>query len=93
MRLGQIEVQTGDIEMSTQAQALDRAIADAGGILAFSQAMGISHQAVYSWKRRGYVPIERALLIEDALGVPARDLVKPSLARVVDNDGGAAGLI
>lgn len=78
---------------STQEQALDRAIAEGGGIVAFSQAMGVSHQAVYSWKRRGYVPIERAIVIEDALGVPARDLVKPSLARVVDNSGDASELI
>lgn len=79
--------------MSTQEQALDRAIENAGGILAFSQAMGVSHQAVYSWKRRGYVPIERAVVIEDALGIPAKELVKSELARAISNTSDASGLV
>ena len=58
---------------------LDAAIAKAGGIFAFCRALGVSHQAVYNWKKCGWVPIERAVEIERLYGVPAGHLVKPSI--------------
>lgn len=57
---------------------LNRTIADAGGIFAFCGALGVSHQAVYSWKKRGWVPIERAVEIELKFGTFADYLIKPS---------------
>ena len=60
---------------------VNTAIAKAGGIFAFCRALGVSHQAVYSWKKCGWVPIERAVEIERLYGVPAGRLVKPSISR------------
>jgi len=57
---------------------LNAAITHAGGIFAFCKELGVTHQAVYSWKKRGWVPIERAVQIELKFGVFADYLIKPS---------------
>jgi hypothetical protein len=57
---------------------LNTAIRDAGGIKPFCAALGVTHQAVYSWKKRGWVPIERAVQIERKFGVFTDYLIKPS---------------
>ena len=36
--------------------ALDRAVELGGGIVRFARAMNVTHQAVYNWRRRGWVP-------------------------------------
>lgn len=63
--------------------ALNEAIQVAGGIIAFSRALGLSHQVVYEWKKQGYVPTERALIIQHLYGVPYVKLVKPALAELL----------
>lgn len=63
--------------------ALERAIAHAGGIQPFCQQHEVTHQAVYSWKKKGVVPLPRALLIERKHGIPAMNLVDPRLASQV----------
>lgn len=64
--------------------ALDRAVAKAGGIVAFRKAMGLSHQSVYAWKRRGYVPFPRAAQIEAKFGIPHRELVDPAVVQALE---------
>lgn len=66
--------------ISTRIENLNKAIALGGGILAFSESLGVSHQVVYQWKKQDYVPTERALLIEHLYGVPYRDMIKPDIA-------------
>jgi hypothetical protein len=44
--------------------SLDKAIKRGGGIVAFSRRMGVTHQAVYRWRNRGWVPLERAITID-----------------------------
>jgi len=63
----------------TPLDHLNAAIANAGGIFAFARKLGITHQAVYHWKRRGWVPLERAVEIEQHFHVPAGSLIKPLL--------------
>lgn len=64
--------------------AIDSAIERAGGILRFCAAMGVTHQAVYSWKRRGWAPLDRALAMEAIFGVPRFDTMNPDIARAVE---------
>lgn len=67
--------------MTEQVQLLDTAIEQAGGIMAFRRDLGVTHQAVYAWKKRGYVPLDPALAIEQRYGVPHLSLVSPVLRR------------
>lgn len=64
-------------------EAIDTAISRAGGIVKFTKAMGVTHQAVYSWKRRGWAPADKALIMETLFAVPRQSLMEPSLAAVV----------
>jgi hypothetical protein len=55
--------------------------------------MGVSHQAVYAWKRRGWVPVEKAVVIEAAYGVPRDDLMSPDLVRALAAPSASADLL
>ena len=44
----------------TAPAALESAIKRAGGILAFARDLGVTHQAVSAWRKRGHVPFDRA---------------------------------
>lgn len=63
--------------------SIDRAIEAAGGIRPFCAKHGLTHQAVYHWKKKGCVPLPRALEIEREHGIPALNLVEPQLAATV----------
>ncbi|MCR9178883.1 MAG: helix-turn-helix domain-containing protein [Erythrobacteraceae bacterium] len=60
--------------------ALDEAIKRGGGIVAFSRRMGVTHQAIYSWRKRGWVPLERAIAIDATFNVERDRLIAPRLA-------------
>lgn len=64
--------------------ALRVAIERLGGIVAFSQALGVKHQAVYAWFKKGYVPLERAVEIERLTNIDHRHLVKASVAEALE---------
>jgi hypothetical protein len=59
--------------------AIDLSIDRAGGVIKFARAMGVTHQAVYGWRKRGWVPPERAVVIEAVFRIDRRRLMKPSL--------------
>lgn len=63
--------------------ALDLAIERGGGIIKFCQKMKVTHQAVYSWKSRGWVPPERAAALEAVFGIPRTDMMNPDLVRAI----------
>jgi hypothetical protein len=67
----------------TPVTLLKNTITEAGGIMPFRKSMGVTHQAVYSWMRRGYVPLERAATIEALYNVPMRSLIDPRVARAL----------
>lgn len=52
-------------------------IAQAGGLRALGDALGVSYQAVQSW-RRNRIPAERVLEIEHLTGIP-RERLRPDL--------------
>lgn len=69
--------------MTTRTQRLtsiNEAIALGGGILSFSRALGVSHQAVTGWRKRGYIPLSRALRVEQLFGVSRAAIVAPEIA-------------
>jgi hypothetical protein len=63
--------------------ALDLAIERGGGIIKFCLKMKVTHQAVYSWKSRGWVPPERAVALEAVFGIPRTDMMNPDLVRAI----------
>lgn len=63
--------------------ALDLAIERGGGIIKFCKKMKVTHQAVYNWKARGWVPPERAVAIEAVFGIPRTDMMNPDLVRAI----------
>lgn len=63
--------------------ALKTAIERGGGIVRFSKDVGVRHQAVYQWMRRGHVPADKALTLETLYGVPRAETMSPALAAVL----------
>ncbi len=75
-----------ETNMSTKESrvaAIDEAIKRGGGIVAFSKAMGVTHQAIYNWRNRGWAPLERAIAIEAVFGINRYETLDPSAARVL----------
>jgi transposase-like protein len=64
--------------------AIDLAILRGHGIVRFAKSMGVSHQAIYAWKRRGWVPIEKAVALEAIFSIPRDDVMNPDLVRAVN---------
>lgn len=63
-------------------EAIEIAIDRGGGIVRFAKALGVTHQAVYSWKKRGWAPADKALVMESLFSVPRADTMDPRLAAV-----------
>jgi DNA-binding transcriptional regulator YdaS (Cro superfamily) len=57
-------------------KAIQAAIDKAGGMRPLARAIGVSYQAIQSWKKR--IPAERVLDVERATGIP-RDKLRPDL--------------
>ena len=62
---------------------INRAIEKAGGVAQLGKALGVTHQAVCLWRKKGVVPVERAVDIERLYGIPAVNIVSPQLASMV----------
>jgi transposase-like protein len=73
--------------------AIKDAVQRGGGIVKFAKAMGISHQAVYHWYRRGWVPLHRAVTMEALFGVPSTAVMDPAVLRALDLRDAATTLI
>lgn len=71
-------------EKYERVEAIDLAIERAGGILKFCKVMGVTHQAVYSWRKRGWVPPERAVVIEAIFKIDRNQLMNPDLLRAIN---------
>lgn len=65
--------------------AMDEAVQKGGGIVAFARRMGVTHQAIYHWRRRGWAPVERAVAIEAVFGIDRNRLMEPSLAHALSS--------
>ena len=49
----------------------------------FSKAVGVTHQAVYQWLRRGWLTPKRAEQVSELYGVPAAELLNPEITKLV----------
>lgn len=65
---------------AARRHALEEAITRAGGIVRFAKAMGVSLQAVTLWRRQRYVPLTRAVVIEQRYHVTRERLVPADIA-------------
>ena len=66
-----------------QSKGINKAIELAGSANLLAHKLGVTHQAIYTWSHRGWVPIQRALQIESLFGVPRENLLKPELAAIL----------
>jgi hypothetical protein len=72
------------MEKYQRIEAIDEAITKGGGIIKFAKAMGVTHQAVYNWRKRGWVPPERAVIIEAIFKIERDRLMNPNLVRALN---------
>ena len=56
-----------------------------GGALPLARALGVTHQAMYPWIKRGWLPTNRALQAASIYDVPYADLIDPQLRAYVAN--------
>jgi DNA-binding transcriptional regulator YdaS (Cro superfamily) len=66
--------------MEIEMTGIQKAIDIVGGANALAAKLGVSHQAVYVWLRKGWVPAQRAIEIEKLFDIPRVELFKPELA-------------
>jgi DNA-binding transcriptional regulator YdaS (Cro superfamily) len=71
-----------EIEMTGIRQAIDLA----GGANPLAHKLGVSHQAVYVWLRKGWVPAQRAVEIEKLFDIPRVHLFKPELSALLTSN-------
>jgi hypothetical protein len=69
-----------DDDAVARRHALEEAIQRAGGIVRFAKAMRVSLQAVTLWRRQRYVPLTRAVEIEQRYHVLRETLVPADVA-------------
>lgn len=63
---------------------IDAAVHALGTQAALADALGVSQQAVAKWRKRGFVPVERAVEVEQATGVPRARLLNPRVRELLD---------
>ena len=63
---------------------LDTAVKRAGGAIKLAAFLKVSHQIVYLWIDRGWVPPRRAVQIENKTKVPRSKLINPQLAKLLN---------
>lgn len=63
---------------------IDRAVEMADGAVPLAAKLGVTHQAVFQWIKRGWAPLQRAIQIEGIYGVPRRELLKPELVEALE---------
>ena len=73
--------------------AIDLAIERGGGIIRFAKSMAVTHQAVYAWKRRGWAPLEKAIVMEAIFGIPRSDFMNPDLVRTLSTPSAGSELL
>lgn len=66
---------------------VDRAIKKAGSQGKLADRLGVSQQVISKWKRRGYVPLIRAVEIETQYGIKRTQLINPRIADMADIGG------
>lgn len=50
-----------------------------------AELLGVKLQFIYTCRRKGFFPPERARVVSDAYGVPVSDLVSPQVAALLNS--------
>lgn len=65
---------------------VDRVIDAYGGAAALARRIGVSRNAIWQWREKNHVPVERVLEIEKVTGIPRHeirpDIYPPPVAEV-----------
>jgi len=62
---------------------VEKAVIVAGGATELARYLQVTHQAVYLWRKRGWVPASRAVQIEKQFKIPRRTLVSARMASLL----------
>ncbi len=64
---------------------IEQAVQKAGGQADLAAVLrpAVTQQAVSKWVARGWLPADRAVEVEKLYGIALRDLVSPTLAKVL----------
>ena len=73
----------GAADVHSHMSGIKQAIKLAGGACALAHKLGVTHQAVYGWAKRGWTPMQRAMQIEKAYDIPRTELLKPDLVSLL----------
>jgi len=68
---------------ATDLKGVALAVEKAGSISALARFVGVAHQVMNRWVQKGYVPLDRAVQINQEYGIPTRELVNPKLVKVL----------
>jgi hypothetical protein len=63
--------------------ALRRAVDFAGGVTPLACLLKVTPQAIHKWLKRGWVSPQRATQLCELYGIPAAELIRPELRRVL----------
>jgi len=66
--------------------AVFKAVELSGSIAELAKKLGVSRQVIYVWIRQGFVPLRRAIQIEEIFGIPRVQLIDPVL-HTIFSDG------
>lgn len=61
---------------------IEKAVQACGSQLALADAIGCTQQNVSSWIKRGFVPVDHLIGVEQASGIPRHELISPKLANI-----------
>jgi hypothetical protein len=70
-------------EKTMEKTGIELAVDAAGGQVALANLIGNSQALVWSWLKQGYVPVLRAVEVEQASGVPRIKLIDPRIAGII----------
>lgn len=69
--------------MTDKLRGIDKVIEMAGSAQLLAARLGVSHQAVYGWRKKGFVPTKRLLQIEKMFGVQREELASQQVLRIL----------
>jgi DNA-binding transcriptional regulator YdaS (Cro superfamily) len=72
-----------ELKSNDKPRGIDKVIGIVGSAQILAARLGVSHQAVYAWRKAGAVPVDRALQIEKMFGVQREELVSQRLLRLL----------
>jgi hypothetical protein len=65
---------------------IDTVSAAAGGDLALAEFFAVKPQAISGFRKKGWLPLDRAKAAAERFGLPIRDLVRGDVREAMDKD-------